>query len=62
MSFLRRNRQPIPELRIDASAVADETLDRSDAIRAEPTAGFVDEAAEMERLKVARWKERQGFQ
>jgi hypothetical protein len=61
MSFLRRNRQPIPELHIDANAVSDETLDRSDAIKTDLTGGFVDVTAAAEQVEAAQWKKDQGF-
>jgi hypothetical protein len=57
MGLFRRERKPIPELHIDANVVVPEELDRSDAVRVESNTGFVDEAAEMERLNIARERE-----
>ena len=57
MRFSFRSRRPIPELHVDTAAVGPEPLDRSEAIPSDPSAanpGFVDEAAEMERVKVDR--------
>jgi hypothetical protein len=36
MRFLRRGRQPIPELHVDPNTVAPEPLDRSDPIQTVP--------------------------
>jgi hypothetical protein len=60
MRFSFRSRRPIPELHLDPDATVREPLDRSDAVQSEPAmtdAPFVDEAAEMERLKVNRQRE-----
>ena len=57
MGFFRRERKPIPKLHVDTSVVVHEELDRSEAVSAETKTGFVDEAAEMERLNVARERE-----
>jgi len=58
MGFFRRERKPIPELHVDSTVVVHEELDRSEAVRAETKNGFVDEAAELERLYIAReWEQ-----
>ena len=57
MGFFRRERKPIPELHVDTNVVVREELDRSEAVRAETNTGFLDEAAEMERLNIARERE-----
>jgi hypothetical protein len=57
MRFSFRTRRPIPELHVDTGAAEPEPLDRSGAIPSDASEGnpaFVDEAAEMERVKVNR--------
>ena len=56
MRFSFRSRRPIPDLHIDRDAAVQEPIDLSAAIPApdRTRAAFIDEAAEMERVKVAR--------
>ena len=57
MRFSFRSRSPIPALHVDRDAAEPEPLDRSGAVSSEASEGnpgFVDEAAEMERVKVNR--------
>jgi hypothetical protein len=52
-----RSRNPIPELHVNPAAFEPEPLDSSEAIASDASAdnpGFVDVAAEMERVKVNR--------
>jgi hypothetical protein len=52
-----RSRSPIPELHVNAAAAESEPLDRSGPVASNAVSdkpAFVDEAAEMERVKVDR--------